>query len=133
VLAGFMRILDPGVLAPWVGRMINIHPSLLPKYRGLKTHARAIEAGDAVHGASVHFVTPELDGGPAIAQVALTIEAGDTPATLAARLLPLEHRLLVATVNLVAERRVLLDGDGVRLDGAPLSGPLRLTGRTLAA
>jgi len=133
VLAGFMRILDPGVLAPWVGRMINIHPSLLPKYRGLKTHARAIEAGDAVHGASVHFVTPELDGGPVIAQVGMTIEAGDTPATLAARLLPLEHRLLVATVDLVAERRVLLDGDGVRLDGAPLSGPLRLTGRTLAA
>jgi len=133
VLAGFMRILDPGVLAPWVGRVINIHPSLLPKYRGLKTHARAIEAGDAVHGASVHFVTPELDGGPVIAQVEMTIEAGDTPATLAARLLPLEHRLLVATVDLVAERRVLLDGDGVRFDGAPLSGPLRLTGRTLAA
>jgi len=133
VLAGFMRIQDPGVLAPWVGRMINIHPSLLPKYRGLKTHARAIEAGDAVHGASVHFVTPELDGGPVIAQVEMTIEAGDTPATLAARLLPLEHRLLVATVDLVAERRVLLDGDGVRFDGAPLSGPLRLTGRTLAA
>jgi len=133
VLAGFMRILDPGVLAPWVGRMINIHPSLLPKYRGLKTHARAIEAGDAVHGASVHFVTPELDGGPVIAQVEMTIEAGDTPATLAARLLPLEHRLLVATVDLVAERRVLLDGDGVRFDGAPLTGPLRLTGRTLAA
>jgi len=133
VLAGFMRILDPGVLAPWVGRMINIHPSLLPKYRGLKTHARAIEAGDAVHGASVHFVTPELDGGPVIAQVEMSIEAGDTPATLAARLLPLEHRLLVATVDLVAERRVLLDGDGVRFDGAPLTGPLRLTGRTLAA
>ncbi|HEY6895182.1 MAG TPA: phosphoribosylglycinamide formyltransferase [Rhodanobacteraceae bacterium] len=126
VLAGFMRILDPGVLAPWVGRVINIHPSLLPKYRGLKTHARAIEAGDALHGASVHFVTPELDGGPVIAQTDLVIEADDTPATLAARLLPLEHRLLAATVDLIAEGRVALDGERVRFDGEPLAAPLRI-------
>lgn len=133
VLAGFMRILDPGVLAPWIGRMINIHPSLLPKYRGLRTHERAIKAGDAVHGASVHFVTPELDGGPVISQVEIPLEAGDTPASLSARLLPLEHRLLSATVGLLAERRVTLDGHGVRFDGAPLAAPLRLTGSTLAA
>ena len=126
VLAGFMRILDPGVLAPWVGRMINVHPSLLPKYRGLRTHERAIKAGDALHGASVHFVTPELDGGPVIAQADLAVEAGDTPATLAARLLPLEHRLLAATVDLFAQRRIALDGDGVRFDGALLATPLRV-------
>lgn len=129
VLAGFMRILDPAALAPWVGRTINIHPSLLPKYRGLRTHERAIGAGDAVHGASVHFVTPELDGGPVIAQAELPIERGDTPATLAARLLPLEHRLLAATVDLIAQGRVALDGDRVRFDGEPLAAPLR----TLAA
>ncbi|HEX5121773.1 MAG TPA: phosphoribosylglycinamide formyltransferase [Rhodanobacteraceae bacterium] len=133
VLAGFMRILDPGVLAPWVGRMINIHPSLLPKYRGLKTHERAIKAGDAVHGASVHFVTPELDGGPVISQVEMPLERSDTPASLATRLLPLEHRLLSATVDLLAQRRVTLDGDGVRFDGTPLAAPLRLAGSMLAA
>ena len=125
VLAGFMRILDPGALAPWVGRMINIHPSLLPKYRGLKTHERAIGAGDAMHGASVHFVTPELDGGPVISQADLPIEPGDTPATLAARLLPIEHRLLAATVDLIAQGRLALDGDRVRFDGEPLAAPLR--------
>ncbi len=99
-----MRILDPGVLAPWVGRAINIHPSLLPKYRGLNTHERALAAGDTMHGASVHFVTPELDGGPVIAQVELAVEAGDTAATLAARLLPLEHRLLAVTVDALRAR-----------------------------
>lgn len=133
VLAGFMRILDPAVLMPWVGRMINIHPSLLPKYRGLKTHERAIKAGDAVHGASVHFVTPELDGGPVISQVEVPVEAGDSPASLAARVLPLEHRLLAATVEMFAQRRVALDGDRVRCDGVPLAAPLRLAGRSLAA
>ena len=133
VLAGFMRILDPSALAPWVGRMINIHPSLLPKYRGLRTHERALAAGDAIHGASVHFVTPELDGGPVVSHVELTIEPDDTSASLATRLLPLEHRLLVATVDLLAQRRVSLDRDSVRFDGAPLAAPLRLTGRTLTA
>ena len=133
VLAGFMRILDPAALAPWVGRMINIHPSLLPKYRGLKTHERALKAGDATHGASVHFVTPELDGGPVISQIEMPVEAGDTPASLAVRLLPLEHRLLAATVDILAQGRVVLEGDGVRFDGKRLSAPLRLDGRTLAA
>lgn len=132
-LAGFMRILDPGVLAPWVGRMINIHPSLLPKYRGLKTHERALKAGDTVHGASVHFVTPELDGGPVISQVEMPVGSSDTPASLATRLLPLEHRLFSATVDLLAQQRVALDGDRVRFDGAPLAAPLRLAGSTLAA
>ena len=126
VLAGFMRILDPAVLAPWIGRAINIHPSLLPKYRGLRTHERAIAAGDTMHGASVHFVTPELDGGPVIAQVEIPLEAGDTPATLAARLLPREHRLLIECVRLFAAGRIALRGDSVVCDGRSLGAPLRL-------
>jgi phosphoribosylglycinamide formyltransferase-1 len=126
VLAGFMRILDPHVLAPWVGRAINIHPSLLPKYRGLHTHERALAGGDTVHGASVHFVTSELDGGPVIAQVAIPVADGDTSATLSARLLPREHRLLTACVNLFAQRRIALDGDRVCHDGRPLRAPLVL-------
>jgi phosphoribosylglycinamide formyltransferase-1 len=125
VLAGFMRVLDPAVLAPWHGRMINIHPSLLPKYPGLKTHQRALAAGDVEHGASVHFVTPELDGGPVLAQVRLAIEPGDTPERLAARLLPLEHRLLPACVALIAQQRVVLRDDRILLDGEPLAVPLQ--------
>ncbi|MGX9847130.1 phosphoribosylglycinamide formyltransferase [Limimaricola litoreus] len=92
-LAGFMRILTPGFIARWEGRMLNIHPSLLPKYRGLHTHARALEAGDAEHGVSVHEVTAELDGGPVLGQARVPVHPGDTPQTLAARVLEQEHRL----------------------------------------
>jgi len=92
-LAGFMRILTPEFISKWQGRMLNIHPSLLPKYKGLHTHARAIEAGDAQHGCSVHEVTAELDDGPIWGQKALDILPGDTPETLAARVLVLEHQL----------------------------------------
>jgi phosphoribosylglycinamide formyltransferase-1 len=126
VLAGYMRMIDPAVLAPWVGRTLNIHPSLLPKYPGLHTHARALEEGDVLHGASVHFVTAELDGGPVIAQAEIDVRAGDTPDALAARLLPLEHRLLRACVALFARGRIALQDDAVRLDGARLSVPLSL-------
>lgn len=126
VLAGFMRILDPGALAPWAGRIINIHPSLLPKYRGLHTHRRALEAGDAVHGASVHYVTAELDDGPTIAQAQIPILDGDTPEALAARLLAQEHRLLVASVALIAAGRIGLVQAGVQYDAAPLAAPLCL-------
>ena len=126
VLAGFMRILDPAVLAPWNGRIINIHPSLLPKYRGLHTHQRALDAGDAVHGASVHFVTAELDGGPTIAQTEIPVLAGDTPVTLAARLLEREHRLLVACIALIAEDRLALADGGLSYEGARLACPLQL-------
>ncbi|MDR2012237.1 MAG: phosphoribosylglycinamide formyltransferase [Rhodanobacter sp.] len=126
VLAGFMRILNAAVLAPWAGRIINIHPSLLPKYRGLHTHRRALEAGDAVHGSSVHYVTAELDGGPMIAQVQMPILPGDTDETLAERLLPHEHRLLVAVLAHIAAARIALHGTDVSLDGRVLSSPLRL-------
>lgn len=128
VLAGFMRILDAAAIAPWRGRMINIHPSLLPKYPGLRTHARALEAGDREHGASVHFVTDELDGGPVIAQARIETRGGDTPGSLAERLLPREHELLIATLALVAERRIALTDDGVVFDGIPLAAPLELDG-----
>ncbi|TBR37139.1 MULTISPECIES: phosphoribosylglycinamide formyltransferase [Dyella] len=127
VLAGFMRIIDGDALRPWVGRMINIHPSLLPKYRGLHTHRRALEAGDREHGASVHYVTAELDGGPVIAQSRLAIESGDTEQTLAQRLLVQEHQLLPAVAAWIAEGRLTLDPpDRIRLDGVELAAPLRL-------
>jgi phosphoribosylglycinamide formyltransferase 1 len=124
VLAGFMRILDGEALAPWVGRMINIHPSLLPKYRGLHTHRRALEAGDREHGASVHFVTAELDGGPVIAQACLAIEAGDDEHRLAQRLLPLEHKLLPAVLRLLASHQLQWNGQAAQFDGQPLQAPL---------
>jgi phosphoribosylglycinamide formyltransferase 1 len=90
-LAGFMRVLSPEFVTLWQGRMINIHPSLLPKYKGLNTHARALAAGDVEHGCSVHWVTPELDGGAVIAQAIVQVFAGDTVETLAARVLEQEH------------------------------------------
>jgi len=126
VLAGFMRILDGEALGPWVGRMINIHPSLLPKYRGLHTHRRALEAGDREHGASVHFVTAELDGGPVIAQARLAIEAGDDEHQLAQRLLPLEHQLLPAVLRLLTSQRLQWNDHAAQFDGQPLLAPLDL-------
>ncbi len=128
VLAGFMRILTPAALAPWTGRIINIHPSLLPKYRGLHTHQRALDAGDTVHGASVHYVTAELDGGPVIAQAEIPVLAGDTPALLAERLLEREHGLLTASVAMIASGRLVLTDAGVLHERKPLASPLRLTG-----
>ena len=93
VLAGFMRILSPWFVEEWTGRIVNIHPSLLPKYRGLDTHARAIESGDVISGCSVHIVTEELDAGEVLAQVEVAIEPGDTPASLEQRVLAAEHQL----------------------------------------
>lgn len=126
VLAGFMRVIDAAALRPWVGRVINIHPSLLPKYRGLHTHRRALEAGDAEHGASVHFVTAELDGGPVIAQARLPIEAGDDEQRLAGRLLPLEHRLLPAVLGLLVGGHLEWRDDAAHYAGRVLSTPLLL-------
>lgn len=126
VLAGYMRVIDAAVIEQWRGKAINIHPSLLPKYPGLHTHARALEAGDSVHGSSVHYVTAELDGGPVIAQVELQIRTDDSADTLAARLLTLEHRLLIATVDLIARGRIALGTDGVTFDGRTQQAPLKL-------
>ena len=97
-LAGFMRILTPDFISKWEGRMLNIHPSLLPKYPGLNTHARALAAGDGEFGATVHEVTADLDAGPILGQVRAQVEPGDTAQTMAARLRPLEHGLYAATL-----------------------------------
>jgi phosphoribosylglycinamide formyltransferase-1 len=126
VCAGYMRILGEAFVQRFRGRLLNIHPSLLPKYRGLQTHARALQAGDAEHGASVHFVVPELDAGAVIMQAVVPVLAGDAPDTLAARVLQVEHPLLVAALQLVAAGR-MSEQDGVAwLDGQPLFTPLRL-------
>lgn len=98
-LAGFMRVLTESFVAPWEGRMLNIHPSLLPKYKGLHTHARALEAGDKEHGCTVHLVTPKLDDGPILGQATVPVEEGDTPETLAARVLVQEHKLYPAVLR----------------------------------
>ena len=98
-LAGFMRVLTPGFIAAWSGRMLNIHPSILPLFPGLDTHARALAAGMAVHGCTVHEVTAELDAGPILGQAVIPVLPGDTPDTLAARILPMEHRLYPAVLR----------------------------------
>ncbi|MFY0661105.1 MAG: phosphoribosylglycinamide formyltransferase [Shimia sp.] len=98
-LAGFMRVLTESFVAPWEGRMLNIHPSLLPKYKGLHTHARALEAGDKEHGCTVHLVTPALDDGPILGQARVPVKAGDTPDDLAARVLIQEHKLYPAVLR----------------------------------
>ncbi|WP_036115640.1 MULTISPECIES: phosphoribosylglycinamide formyltransferase [Luteibacter] len=126
VLAGYMRIVDADVVAAWEGRAINVHPSLLPKYRGLHTHRQCLEAGDAEHGASVHFVTAELDGGPVVAQARIPVLPGDTEISLAERLLVEEHKLLPAVVAAIASGRLRWEG-GAIFDGLPLTSPLRLT------
>ena len=111
-LAGFMRVLTGGFVARWEGRMLNIHPSLLPKYRGLDTHARALAAGDAEHGCTVHEVTAALDDGPVLGQARIAVNPGDTPATLATRVLGREHVLYPAVLRRFAsgDRRVLRMG-----------------------
>jgi phosphoribosylglycinamide formyltransferase-1 len=124
VLAGFMRILSPRFAARYAGRMLNIHPSILPKYVGLHTHRRAIEAGDTEHGASVHFVTEELDGGPVVLQSKVPILPGDTEATLAARVQETEHVIYPRVVGMVADGRLTWDQGRIRLDGKLLDAPL---------
>ena len=124
VLAGFMRILGERIVEQLSGRVINIHPSLLPLYAGLNTHERVLAAGDGDHGASMHFVTGELDGGPVISQVRLNTLPEDTADSLAARLLPLEHRLMVATVELFSIHSVELRDDGIYVDKKRLQAPL---------
>lgn len=126
VLAGYMRVLADAFVGRFEGRMLNIHPSLLPKHPGLRTHQRALEAGDAWHGASVHFVVPALDAGPVVAQARIAVLPGDDAEALATRLLPREHALLVASVGLFATGRLAQDGAHARLDDRVLARPLRL-------
>jgi phosphoribosylglycinamide formyltransferase 1 len=127
VLAGFMRILTPGFVAHYRGRILNIHPSLLPKFRGLRTHRRALDAGEHVHGASVHFVTAELDGGPVVLQAEVPILPGDDAEGLAARVLELEHIIYPCVVAWFAAGRLQLDAtDRPAMDGQVLTRPLRL-------
>lgn len=116
VCAGYMRLIDADAIAPRTGRIVNIHPSLLPAFKGLHTHRQALAAGVAEHGASVHFVTAELDGGPVIAQARVPVLAGDDETALAERVLAREHPLLVATLQLFAQRRIMLREDGVHAD-----------------
>ena len=124
VLAGFMRILSPEFAAAFAGRLINIHPALLPKYRGLDTHRRCLAAGDTEHGASVHFATAELDGGPVILQSRLDVQPAETEKDLAARVLTTEHVILPRVLGWLADGRLVWrDGRGW-LDGKPLDTPI---------
>jgi phosphoribosylglycinamide formyltransferase-1 len=126
-LAGFMRLLTPWFVRQWDGRLLNIHPALLPAFKGLDTHARAIAAGAKEHGATVHFVVPEMDSGPIIAQASVPVHGGDTAATLAARVLEIEHRIYPHALRLVAEGRVTTADGRCLIDGQPaphiVSGP----------
>ena len=126
ICVGYMRILGEAFVRRFHGRMLNIHPSLLPKYKGLHTHACALEAGDAEHGASVHFVIPELDAGSVVAQAAVPVLPGESPETLAARVLQVEHPLLVAVLQMAAAGRIAEHDGQATLDGQPLFTPLRL-------
>ncbi len=126
VLAGFMRILTAEFVERFAGRMLNIHPSLLPAFPGLHTHRRALEAGVRVHGCTVHFVTPALDHGPIVVQAAVPVLAHDTEATLASRVLAQEHRIYPQAVRWFCDNRVRLTAQGrVHIEGAsPAAGPL---------
>jgi len=121
VLAGFMRILSGGFVRHYQGRLLNIHPSLLPKYKGLHTHRRALEAGDAEHGCSVHFVTEELDGGPLVVQAVVPVTSDDTAESLAQRVHHQEHLIYPLAVHWFAKGRLRLDEHGALLDGQPLA------------
>ncbi len=121
VLAGFMRILGEKIAMHYQGRMFNIHPSLLPKYPGLHTHQRVLEAQDEFHGCSIHFVTPELDGGPVVAQRQFRIETDDTEQTLMDKVQKLEHKLYPETVELFCQKRLVLTDNGPLLDGETIT------------
>ena len=128
VLAGFMRILSPQFVADFAGRMLNIHPSLLPKYPGLHTHRRVLEASEAEHGATVHFVTEQLDGGPPVIQARIAVTAADDEASLAARVQTLEHRIYPLAVRWFCEGRLRCEDGRAWLDGRALNEPVQFTG-----
>ncbi|WP_348738455.1 phosphoribosylglycinamide formyltransferase [Pseudomonas rhodesiae] len=121
VLAGFMRILSADFVRHYAGRLLNIHPSLLPKYKGMHTHQRAIDAGDREHGCSVHFVTEELDGGPLVVQAVVPVESDDSAQTLAQRVHTQEHRIYPLAVRWFADGRLILGDQGALLDGQLLA------------
>lgn len=116
VLAGFMRILSTAFVQHYAGRLLNIHPSLLPAYKGTNTHQRVLDAGETLHGASVHFVTPELDGGPVIRQAVIDVNAEDNKDALAQRVAMAEHKIYPEVLTWFANGRVQMDADGVLLD-----------------
>jgi phosphoribosylglycinamide formyltransferase-1 len=123
-LAGFMRVLSPALVERYLGRMLNIHPSLLPAYRGLHTHRRALAAGDTEHGASVHFVTPELDAGPVVLQSQVAVLPDDTEEALAARVLATEHVIYPRVLGWLADGRLSFRSGAPWLDGRRLDAPL---------
>ncbi|HSY07473.1 MAG TPA: phosphoribosylglycinamide formyltransferase [Steroidobacteraceae bacterium] len=123
-LAGFMRILSPQFVARYAGRMLNIHPSLLPRHRGLNTHRRVLAARETQHGASVHFVTPELDAGPVVLQSRISVLPGDTERSLAARVQATEHVIYPKAIGWIAQRRLVWRANRVYFDGEPLDAPL---------
>jgi phosphoribosylglycinamide formyltransferase-1 len=132
VLAGFMRILSPQFVARYAGRMLNIHPSLLPRYRGLNTHRRVLDAGDTHHGASVHFVTAKLDSGPVILQSRIPVMPGETEKSLAERVHASEHVIYPKVIGWVAQQRVVLKEGRAWFDGEPLDEPMVEDFRALA-
>ena len=119
-LAGFMRLLSGEFVNRWQGRLLNIHPALLPAFKGLDTHKRALEAGAKVHGATVHFVVPEMDSGPIIAQGAVNVAAGDTEEMLAARVLKVEHQIYPLALKLLADGRIRVEDGHCLIDGKPV-------------
>jgi len=128
VLAGFMRILTPEFVARFAGRLLNLHPSLLPKYPGLDTHRLVLENHDRVHGATVHFVTAELDGGPAVIQYRIAVRADESIDSLVARVHAGEHLILPRAVDWFLTGRLRLDGEAVMLDGKRLQQPVIVEG-----
>jgi phosphoribosylglycinamide formyltransferase-1 len=124
ILAGFMRVLSASFVDRYAGRMLNIHPSLLPRHKGLDTHARALAAGDAEHGASVHFVTAELDGGPLLAHGMVPVSPGDDVVSLSGRVHAVEHKLYPMVIEWLASGRLEWNGGSPALDGAPLRAPV---------
>jgi phosphoribosylglycinamide formyltransferase-1 len=121
-LAGFMRLLTAGFVHQWPERMINIHPALLPAFKGLDTHQRALDAGAKVHGATVHFVVPEMDAGPIIAQGAVAVRPDDTEKSLGARVLAVEHRIYPLALKQLAEGRITVVNGRCLIDGIPVTG-----------
>ena len=119
-LAGFMRLLTPWFVGQWPNRLLNIHPALLPAFKGLDTHKRALEAGAKMHGATVHFVVPEMDAGPIVAQGTVAVQQNDTEETLSRRVLAVEHRIYPLALKLVAEGRVHVENGRCLIDGVPV-------------